>query len=85
MTVTLTAQQEKLVTDLMSNGEFPSPEKVLEEALRLVQANADYQKRLAGLRAEIDIGLEQIKRGETVDAREVFARLREKNRQRIRG
>ncbi|HEU5126239.1 MAG TPA: type II toxin-antitoxin system ParD family antitoxin [Verrucomicrobiae bacterium] len=85
MTVTLTPQQEKLVTELMSRGEFASPEMVVEEALRLVQANADYQKRLAGLRAEIDIGLEQIKRGETVDAREVFARLREKNRQRIRG
>jgi antitoxin ParD1/3/4 len=83
MTVTLTAEQEKFVAERIRGG-HSSPEQVVDEGLKLIQAKEEYQKRLAELQREIDIGLEQIERGETVDGAKAIAELREKNRQRVR-
>jgi antitoxin ParD1/3/4 len=83
MTVTLTAEQEKFIAERIRR-EHSSPEQVVEEGLKLIQAKEEYQKRLAELQREIDIGLAQIERGETVDGRKAIAELLEKNRQRAR-
>jgi antitoxin ParD1/3/4 len=83
MTVTLTAEQEKFVAERV-HREHSSPEQIVDEGLKLIRAKEEHQQRLAELRREIDIGLEQIKRGETVDGREVIGELLEKNRQRAR-
>lgn len=68
----------------MRQGEYSSPEVIVSEGLKMIQAKEDYLRRLAQLRSEIDIGLEQANRGELVDGVGVFERLMEKNRQRIR-
>ena len=82
MTVTLTAEQEQFVADRLRRSEYASPEKIVDEGLKLIQAKEEYQHRLAELRSEIDLGLEQIKRGETVDGKQVIEQLLAKNRQR---
>jgi antitoxin ParD1/3/4 len=84
MTVTLTAEQEKFIADRMNRREYASPEKILDEGLKLIQAKEEYEQRLAQLRREIDIGLDQIKRGETIDGKKAIEQILEKNRQRIR-
>jgi antitoxin ParD1/3/4 len=84
MTVTLTAEQEKFIAERLRRGEYPSAEIIVSEGLKLVQAKEEHEKQLARLRAEINLGLEDIKRGNVLDGREVFARLLEKNRQRPR-
>ncbi|HWF19098.1 MAG TPA: type II toxin-antitoxin system ParD family antitoxin [Verrucomicrobiae bacterium] len=84
MNVNLTAEQEKFIAEKVRSSHYSSPEGVVSEGLRLVQAKEEYERHLAELRREIDIGLEQIRRGEVVDGREAIARLLEKNRMRPR-
>ena len=84
MKVTLTPEQEKFIAERMSRGDYSSPEKVLDEGLKLIQAKEEYQRRLAELRRELQVGLDQIHRGEVVDGKVVFDRLLETNRQRAR-
>lgn len=84
MTVTLTAEQEKFIAERIKRSGFATPEKVVDEGLKLIQAKEEYQQRLAELGREMDIGLEQIKRGKTVDGQETMEQLLEKNRRRAR-
>ena len=75
MNITLTPEQEKFIAERMSRGDYSSPEKIVEEGLKLVQAKEEYQGRLVELRREIQIGVDQINRGEVLDGREVMDRL----------
>ncbi|HXS67875.1 MAG TPA: type II toxin-antitoxin system ParD family antitoxin [Candidatus Polarisedimenticolia bacterium] len=84
MTVNLTPEQEKFIAERMNKGEYSSPEKVLDEGLKLIQAREDYERRLTELRRELQIGLDQISRGEVVDGRAVFDQLLERNQKRAR-
>jgi antitoxin ParD1/3/4 len=84
MTVTLTPDQEKFIAERMNKGGYSSPEKVLEEGLKLIEAKEEYERRLIELKGEIQIGIDQINRGEVVDGREAVARILEKNRNRPR-
>ena len=83
MTITLTSEQEKFVAERIGR-EHSSPEQIVNEGLKLIQAKETYQQQLAELRREIEIGLEQIKRGEVVDGKKAIEQLLEKNRQRVR-
>jgi antitoxin ParD1/3/4 len=84
MTVTLTPEQKKFVTDRVKNEGYSSPEQVIAEGLRLIQAKEEYERRLAELRRELQIGVDQIKRGEVLDGREVFDEILKKNQNRPR-
>ena len=84
MTVTLTAEQEKFIAERMNRGGHSSPEKILDEGLKLIRAKEEYQGRLVELRREIQIGIDQINRGEVLDGKVVFDRLLEKNGKRAR-
>ena len=65
MSVTLTPEQEQLIQEKVTRGQFTSPQEVLDEALRLLQTqyHADGLP-IEELRREIAIGLEQEARGE---------------------
>jgi antitoxin ParD1/3/4 len=84
MTVTLTAEQEKFIAERMNRGGYSSPEKILDEGLKLIRAKEEYQGRLVELRQAIQVGMDQIHRGEVLDGEALFDRLLEKNRQRTR-
>jgi len=78
MTVKLTTDQEQFIAERMNRGGHSSPEKILDEGLKLIQAKEEYQGRLVELRREIQIGIDQINRGEVLDGKAVFDRLLEK-------
>jgi antitoxin ParD1/3/4 len=84
MTVTLTAEQEKFIAERMNRAGYSSPEKVLEEGLKLIQAKEEYQRRLAELRRELQIGIDQINRGEVLNGDEVFDEILAENGKRPR-
>jgi antitoxin ParD1/3/4 len=84
MIVTLTAEQEKFIAERMNKAGYSSPEKVLDEGIRLIQAKEEYQRRLAELRRELQIGIDQITRGEVLNGDEVFDEILEQNRKRSR-
>jgi antitoxin ParD1/3/4 len=68
----------------MNRAGYSSPEKVLEEGLKLIQAKEEYQCRLAELRRELQIGIDQINRGEVLKADEVFDEILAENGKRPR-
>ena len=74
MNLTLNPTSEQIVRRKVESGVFPSPEDVVNEALRLLD-----QLDEAGwddLRREIDLGIEEANRGELVDGRDVFEEIR---------
>ncbi len=77
MTIHLSGDREQLVRSLMQGGQFASEDEVIDEALRLLKER-DEQGKLAELRREIAIGIEQADRGEleTFDPHATLARIR---------
>ena len=61
MNVSLTPEMEKLVKDEIKNGDYKSANEVVQEGLRLVRLR---RQKLAALRREIQIGIDEIERGE---------------------
>jgi antitoxin ParD1/3/4 len=62
MTVILPPQLEAMIEEKVTSGRYADASEVVEEALRLL----DERDRFEQLRAELEIGLEQIERGENV-------------------
>jgi len=62
--VSLTPELEKLVNDEMKSGRYKSPNEVVREGLRLVRLR---RQKLAALRREIQIGIDEIERGDYVE------------------
>jgi len=77
MIIHLTEQREQLVRSLVEGGQFASEDDVIDTALQLLQERSD-QARLADLRNEIAIGIEQADRGELApfDPHATLARIR---------
>ncbi len=61
MNVSLTPELEKLVNDEMKSGHYKSAGEVLREALRLLRLR---REKLALLKRELQIGIDQLERGE---------------------
>jgi antitoxin ParD1/3/4 len=64
MNVSLTPELEKLVNDEIESGQYKSASEVVREGLRLVRLR---REKLAALRKELAIGLDQLDRGESVE------------------
>jgi antitoxin ParD1/3/4 len=61
MKVSLTPDMERLVSDKVKAGLYPTPDEVLREGLRLLQQR---DEDLASLRSDVRAGFEAIERGE---------------------
>jgi len=61
--VTLTPELEALVERKLGEGGYRDASEVIQEALQLLAERDAYDR----LRAELQIGLDQIRRGETVE------------------
>ena len=80
MHVSLTPHLEELVRDKVKSGLYNSASEVVREALRLMEDRDRVREmRLEDLRKEIQIGIDQIERGEVTPGEEVFRQLRERN------
>lgn len=64
MNVSLTPELEQLVNDEMKSGEYESASEVVREGLRLVRLR---REKIAALRREIQIGVDEIEHGEYVE------------------
>lgn len=68
MNVSLTPELEQLVNNKVKSGMYHSASEVIREGLRLLKEQDDLrQSRLNQLRKEVEIGAEQIARGQYTD------------------
>ncbi|WP_375469188.1 type II toxin-antitoxin system ParD family antitoxin [uncultured Nostoc sp.] len=78
MNISLTPELEQLVKDKVSSGKYHSVSEVMGEALRLLEErDCIREQRLAELKAKIQVGIEELERGEGIDGEEVFAEIEE--------
>ena len=82
MNVSLTPQLEDLIRKKVATGMYNSSSEVVREALRLLdERDRIHQMRLEELRKDIQLGLDQLDRGESINGDEAIAQLRERIRQ----
>ena len=82
MNVHLGSAFDEFVAGLLKSGYYQTQSEVLREGLRLLKEREDLkQMRLAELRKEIAIGIEQADRGEFVEGPEALAKIRERSAQ----
>lgn len=79
MNISLTPQLEKFVKSKVASGRYGSASEVIREALRLMdEVEKQRHLELEELRREIQLGIDDVERGEVYDAHEVIRELREK-------
>ncbi len=67
MNVSLTPELERLVNDKVKSGMYNSASEVIRESLRLLQEQDELKRiRRDELRREIMLGVDQIRRGESI-------------------
>ncbi len=77
MHVSLTEQLEKIVKAKVASGMYNNASEVIRESLRFMEAHEAwiYQMKMDKLKTEINQGLHQLDRGESVDGRTFFEEL----------
>jgi len=79
MNVSLTPDLEKFIQNKVKSGLYTSASEVIRESLRLLSTYDDlHQKRLEQLNQAIDVGLNQLKKGQGIKADDVYGRLQKK-------
>jgi antitoxin ParD1/3/4 len=69
---------ERLIEEKVASGLYPTASDVVEEGLRLLFRRDDFdEQEIARLRAEIQIGLDELDRGEVVPLEDAFAEARD--------
>ena len=63
MSINLSGDREQIIRSFIQDGRFASEDEVIDAALQLLQEQAE-QAKLADLRHEIAIGIDQADRGE---------------------
>lgn len=69
MSAVMTPELQELVESIMAGGSYRDEAEVVGEALRLLQKRDQ-------LKAEIQVGLDELDRGEWIDGELVFKELR---------
>ena len=82
MNVSLTPALEKLIQEKVKTGLYNSASEVIREALRLLEEQDRLRRmKLEDLRKEIAVGINQADRGELIEGKEVFRKLRARNKE----
>ena len=66
MNVVLKPELEKYVASKVASGLYPTPADVVQAGLELLREAEEHQTKLAELRREVQIGLDQADRGDTI-------------------
>ena len=83
MNISLTPELENLVQQKVQSGLYTSASKVVREALRLLNdRDTIHAQRLAELKREIAVGMEDLKFGRVVPGEQVFEELRRRSEER---
>ena len=75
MSISLKPEHELFIQAQIETGGYNHPDEVITEAFKLL---TERENRLEELRQKIEIGAEQIAKGQVVDGEAVFARLQQK-------
>ncbi len=76
MNISLTPELERWVAAKVEDGRYKSASEVVREGLRLLQEREEeHAARLEALRREIQIGANELERGEGMDGEEAFDRV----------
>ena len=76
MNVSLTPELERRIAEKLESGMYTTASEVVREGLRMLfEADEARGRRLERLRAEIQLGLDDLDRGEVYSGEEVFAEL----------
>jgi antitoxin ParD1/3/4 len=79
LNVSLTPALGQLVDDLVKEGQYQSSSEVVREGLRLLSERNEARKAaIAKLNADVAIGMDQLRRGQTVDGETFMREMREK-------
>lgn len=79
MNVSLTPELEKMVSLKVESGKYNSASEVMREGLRLLQQRDEaYEQKLAWLKGEIQIGMDELEAGLDRDGAEVMAEIRQR-------
>lgn len=69
-----------MINQQVKTGKYQDNLAVIQEGLCLLaEREKNYQKIIEELKQEVMIGVEELRRGETLDARQVIKRLKAKN------
>jgi antitoxin ParD1/3/4 len=81
-TIQLTPEIEDLIAQQIKTGKYQDDLAVIQEGLRLLaERDRIYRGRFEELKREVMIGVQELKRGESFDGREVINRLKANNLQ----
>ncbi len=80
MNIILSPQQEKFIQSQISQGKYTNMEEVIDSALKLLEKQ-DYEQWLDETRQKVQVGLEQLEKGEKIDGEIVIAQLKAKFQQ----
>lgn len=75
-TVSLTPENAAFVTGCVESGRYQSASEVVRAALRLLQ---DQEAERVSVRRQVEDGVAELDRGDTVDGEGVFRRLADKH------
>lgn len=76
---------DEFVAGLLKTGHYQTQSEILREGLRLLKEREEVQRlRLAELRKEIAMGVDQADQGLFVDGPEAFSKIRQRSIQRKR-
>lgn len=77
MNVSLTPELEKLVANKVESGRYQSASEVIREGLRLLDDQDRLRElHLSDVRRKIQVGLDQLDRGEGIPGKQVEANLK---------
>ena len=81
MNVSLTPEFERYINEKVKSGLYSTASEVVREGLRIMQERDRFNAaRLKQLRDDIQVGLDQLARGDGVDGEKAFARILRKGR-----
>ena len=79
MNVSLTPELEKYIQTKVTSGLYTSASEVIRESLRLMHTYDDIKdQRLQEMNQAIELGLQQLAKGNKVTAKESYGRLKDK-------
>ncbi|MBC6477965.1 MAG: type II toxin-antitoxin system ParD family antitoxin [Hormoscilla sp. GM7CHS1pb] len=79
MTITLKPEQEAFVRQQLQSGKYRTIDDVIVKAFQLLaERDREYLHWVEETRAKVELGIEQLDRGEGIDGAEVIARLRDR-------
>lgn len=78
MNITVKQELEDFIQQQIKSGKYESADRVIEEALNLLEKREQYDRWVEEVREKIDIAATQLDRGEGVEGETVIERMRQK-------